>query len=101
MVNDRGVKPLTLCSLNVRSAKSKSADLLDYIYSSGADLFALTETWLNANNTAVKLKFIPPGTHNFMHHNRSGCKGGGTGLLFRENIGVLERKPCLSFRNGA
>ena len=41
MVNDHGVKPLTLCSLNVRSAKSKSADLLDYIYSSGADLVLL------------------------------------------------------------
>jgi len=67
VVNDRGVKPLTLCSLNVRSAKSKPADLLDYIYSSGADLFALSETWLNANDTAAKLEFIPPDTHKFMH----------------------------------
>ena len=38
-------------------------DLLDYIYSSGADLFSLTETWLNANDTAAKLEFIPPGSH--------------------------------------
>ena len=74
--------------MNVRSVKSKSADLLDYMYSSGADLFALTETWLNANDTAAKLEFIPPGTHKFLHHNRSGRKRGGTGLLFRENIGV-------------
>ena len=90
-VNDCTVKP-TLCSVNVRSAKSKSADLLDYISSSGADLFALTETWPNANDTAAKLEFIPPGTHDFIHHNRSGRKGGGTGLLFREKIGVTCKK---------
>ena len=57
-VNDCTVKPLILCSVNVRSTKSKSADLQDYIFSSGADLFALTETWLNANNTAAKFEFI-------------------------------------------
>ena len=80
--------PLVLCSVNVRSDKSKSADLLDYIYTSGADLFAFTETWLTANDTAAKLEFIPPQTHKFLHHNRSGRKGGGTGLQFRENIDV-------------
>ena len=105
MVNDHGIKPLTLCSLNVRSAKSKSADLVDYIYSSGADLFALTETWLNANDTAAKFEFIPPGTHKFMHHNRLGRKGGGTGGSLERTLELrklmLERKPRLSFRNGA
>ena len=78
--------PLVLCSVNVRSVKSKSADLLDYNYTSGADLFAFTETRLAANDTAAKLDFIPPQTHRFLHHNRSGRKVGGTGLLFRENI---------------
>ena len=77
-----------LCSVNVRSVKSKSADLLDYAYTSGADLFAFTETWLTANDTAAKLEFIPPQTYTFLHHNWSGRKGGGTGLLFRENIDV-------------
>lgn len=79
---------LTLCSVNVRSAKSKSADILDFIYSSEADLFAFTETWLSENDTAAKLEFIPPRTHKFLHHNRKGRKGGGTGLLFKENIEV-------------
>ena len=53
-----------------------------------------------------KLEFIPPGKHNFMHHNRSGRKGGGTSLLFRDNIRAkkiyaCERKPRLNCRNGA
>ena len=88
VVQESSFSPPVLCSVNVRSVKSKSADLLDYIYTSGADLFAFTETWLTANDTAAKLEFIPPQTHKFLHHNRSGCKGGGTGLLFRENIDV-------------
>ena len=54
-VNDCIIKLLTLCSVNVRSAKSKSADLLYYIFSSGADLFALPETWLNANDTESEM----------------------------------------------
>ena len=86
VVQECSFSPLVLCSVNVRSVKSKSADLLDYIYTSGADLFALTETWLTANDSAAKLEFIPPQTRKFLHHNRSGRKGGGTGLLFRENI---------------
>ncbi|XP_068704868.1 uncharacterized protein [Montipora foliosa] len=88
-VQGSSFSPLVLCSVNVRSVKSKSAaNLLDYIYTSRADPFAFTETWLTANDTAAKLEFIPPQTHKFLHHNRSGRKGGGTGLLFRENIDV-------------
>ena len=59
---------------------------IDYIYTSGADLFAFTKTWLTANDTAAKLEFIPPQTHKFLHHIRPDRKGGGTGLLLRENI---------------
>ena len=88
VVQESSFLPLVLCSVNVRSVKSKSADLLDYIYTSGADLFAFTETWLTANDTAAKLEFIPPPTHKFLHHIRPDRKGGGTGLLFRENIDV-------------
>ena len=88
VVQESSFSPLVLCSLDVRLVKSKSSDLVNYIYASRADLFAFTETWLTANDTAAKLEFIPPQTHNFLHHNRSGRKGGGTGLLFRENIDV-------------
>ena len=70
VVQESSFSPLVLCSVNVRSVKSKSADLLDYIYTSGADLFAFTETWLTANDTAGKMEFIPPQTHKFLHHNQ-------------------------------
>ena len=39
VVQESSFSPLGLCSVNVRSVKSKSADLLDYIYTSGAVCF--------------------------------------------------------------
>ena len=35
---------LKFCSLNARSVRNKSADLVSYVESSGADIFAVTET---------------------------------------------------------
>ena len=40
------VPHLTLCFLNVRSLKSKSADFVEYVTHIKADLIALTETGL-------------------------------------------------------
>ena len=39
-------KHLSLCLLNARSVKNKTADLFDYICDCKADLVAITETWL-------------------------------------------------------
>jgi len=38
-----------LCTMSTRNVKHKSETLLDYFCKSGADIFALTETWLNTN----------------------------------------------------
>ena len=43
----------------------------------GSLLMTLRQNW-----TLLHLK------HKFLHHNRSGRKGGGTGLLLRETISV-------------
>ena len=105
VAQESSFSPLVLCSVNVRSVKSKSADLVYYIFTSLADLFAFTEKWFTANDTAAKLEFIPSQTHKFLHHDRSGHKGGGMGLLFRENMMCRKlmrvRKPPSSSRNGA
>ena len=37
--------PLKLCTLNAQSLKNKTADFTNYVCTSGADIFALTETW--------------------------------------------------------
>lgn len=47
---------LSLCTMNVRSIKNKSAVFVDYVNSCKADLFALTETWLGKNDDAHRQK---------------------------------------------
>lgn len=87
-----------LCTVNTRSVKNKSETLLDYFSESGADVFALTETWLNTNDSAVCNEFTPAG-FKFFHCPRKDRKGGGTGLLARDDITVrmLDGGEKLSF----
>ncbi len=58
---DMTLPPLKLCCLNTRSVKSISADFLDYVSTSRADIFALTETWFTELDTAHKIEITPPG----------------------------------------
>ena len=89
---------LTMCALNVCSIANKSALFVDYINKCKADLFAITETWLLDNDSAVCYEITPPG-HKLFHCPRSDCRGGGTALLFRDNINVckLESGSRISF----
>ena len=73
-------------SLTWGDIKSKSADLLDYICNTNADMFAFTETWLTERDVAAKLEIIPP-SYKFVHQpHTSGRRGGGTGLLYKDSI---------------
>ena len=78
---------LTKCTLNVRSIVNKSALFVDYIIECEADLFAITETWSSDNDSAVCYEVTPPG-YKLFHCPRSDRGGGGTALLFRDNINV-------------
>ena len=91
---------LTMCTLNVRSIANKSVLFVDYINECKADLFAITETWLSDNDSAVCYEITPPG-YKLFHCPRSDrrSRGGGTALLFRDNINVrkLESGSRISF----
>ena len=80
---------LKLCSLNTRSVKCKSADFVDYVTTCGADIFALTETWLTEMDTAHKIEITPPGFQ-LQDHPRIGRIGGGTAVLLRDNMRINE-----------
>ena len=71
---------------------------MDYFCKYGADIFALTETWLNTNDAAVCAEITPPG-FKFVHCPHKDRKGGGTGLLARGDITVrmLDAGEKLSF----
>ena len=64
-----------------------SALFVDYINECKADLCAKTETWLSDNDSAVCYKITPP-CYTLFHFPRSDRRGGGTALLFRDNVNV-------------
>ena len=79
--------PLSVCPLNARSVKNKTALILNYIRDYSADLYAITETWLTDKDASVKAEFCPAG-YNFIDYPRTGYRDGGTGLNFRDSL------PC-------
>ena len=65
--------------------RNKSADLVSRVGSSGADVFAVTETWLSEIDDACRADITPPG-YKLFDHTRSDRSCGGTALLIRENL---------------
>ena len=84
---DANFTPLSLCLLNARSVKNKTAELLDYLCDCEADLYAITETWLTDRDVSVRAELCPDG-YNFMDHPWNGWQGGGTGLIYRDSLHV-------------
>ena len=80
---------LTVCTLNARPIANKSALFVDYINDCKADLCAITETWLSDQDSAVGNETTPP-SYKLFHCPRSDRRGGGTALLFRDNINVCK-----------
>ena len=78
---------LVLCVLNARSLRNKSATFVDLVCDSKADLFAVSETWLTVNDTAILSEITPKG-YTLHHCPRSDCRGGGTALILKESINV-------------
>ena len=78
---------LLLCVPNARSLRNKSAAFVDLVCDSKADLFAVSETWLTDNDTAILSELTPQG-YKLHHCPRSDRRGGGTALIFKESINV-------------
>ena len=89
-LNDNKPKALTsLCLLNAQSVRNKSAALYDYFCDCKADLYAITETWLNVNDDAVRAELCPPG-YRLVDQSRTSRPGGGTALLYRDFLSVTK-----------
>ena len=80
-------KHLSLCLLNARSVKKKTADLFDYICDCKADLVAITETWLTTDDAAVRAELCPVG-YKISDRPRTGRRGGGVALIYRDSLSV-------------
>ena len=69
-------KYLKLCLLNARSIKNKSADFVCYGLSTGADVFAITETWFTDKDIAHKAEITLLG-YKLLDRPRTEKSGGG------------------------
>ena len=74
-------KHLSLCLLNARSVKNKTADLFDYICDSKADLVAITETWQTTDDAVVRAELCPV-EYKISDRPRTGRRGGGVALIY-------------------
>ena len=75
--------------LNPQSLNNKAPIFIDFICEYQPDLLAATETWFTDGESASKTQYTPGG-YRFFDHSRSGRRGGGTGLLFKNNLMVTK-----------
>ena len=78
------VHNLKFCCLNARSLRNESGEFVCYVGSSSADIVAITETWLTANDTAHGITITLPG-YKLLDCQRFGRAGERTALLVHGN----------------
>ena len=97
-LNSRKQQHTILCNINARSVKNKTAEIVDYICETKADLVAVTEHWLTVSDSACRTELCPNG-YKIVDHVRSDRRGGGTGLIFREAFDVKKVEAGVSDGN--
>ena len=78
---------LNFCLLNAQSLNNKAGEFIDLICEYKPDVVALTETWFCPTESASRTLCTPVG-YKLLDHPRTSPSGGGTGVLFRENLTV-------------
>ena len=79
---------LSLAHVNAQSIRNKALRLVDYVKDNQIDICAITETWLTDIDNAARSELNQQGFILRDKPRPSGRKGGGTGLLCRDNIKV-------------
>ena len=80
---------LRFCTINARSLNNKAGDFIDFICDYKPDIASITETWFHENESAARVLCTPAG-YNLLDYSRTGRLGGGTGIMFREDISVSQ-----------
>ena len=80
------------CALvNIQSVGNKTYEIRDYINDNKLDVFVLTETWLNINDSA-KIREMTPDTHTFLHVPRDDKRGGGVGIFISNSFSKIKKE---------
>ena len=74
-----------MCLWNCQSIRNKRAAFHEYLCEKRVDLCALTETWLSANDAAVKAECLPAG-YKIYDYPRTSRGGGGIALVAKERL---------------
>ena len=92
LVNETNVSGvfLNFCCLNVRSVNNKTLTISDFILSRNIDICAITETWLVDHTSSAVLNDLIPKGYKLFHQPRTGKRGGGLTIIFRDKIVVKE-----------
>jgi hypothetical protein len=90
---------LSACLLNARSVRNKTLALLDYTIDQDLDVLFLTETWLGkGGNDCVIIGDLCPSGYSFLHAPRTSGRGGGVGILYRDELHVKLLQRNLSIQ---
>ena len=73
---------LRVFHLNIRGLVNKQDELHKLLVDSNVDIVLLCETWLNSYNV---FRVVLPG-YNFVYKNRTAKKGGGFGILIKDQL---------------
>ena len=84
----KGQTNVKVCCLNPRSVKNKTLAISDYIISNNLDLLAVTETWLGTTVDKTCISELVPSYYQIKHVPRSGRRGGGVALIYKNSIDI-------------
>jgi hypothetical protein len=85
LLNAKRKNQLKLATVNSRSVRGKSAELLQHIMEEKIDLCLITETWLRADGDDVFRGELSQDGYRFDDVPRRDRNGGGVALLYRDN----------------
>ena len=87
MTQDHHSIDLNFCLLNAQSLNNKAGEFTDLVCEYKPDVVALTETWFYPMESASRTLWTPVG-YKLLDYPRTSRTGGGTEVLFRDNLTV-------------
>ena len=87
MSQDHPSIDLNFCLLNAQSLNNKAGEFTDLVCEYKPDVVALTETWFYPMESASRTLCTPVG-YKLLDYPRTSRTGGGTEVLFRDNLTV-------------
>ena len=84
--NGDGNHNVRLSTVNTQSIRNKTGDTVTHVVTNDIDICAITETWLKADDDAIRQECQPDGYTFTDSPRQSGRQGGGTGLLCRSPL---------------